>query len=254
MAAIIISPMNSPTGYFVYALHKSASMFLWKFYADVSRRLELPFFSRNNTPPNEKALDRDIRTSFCLGPLRDFNLVRPRLRHVARLEHILQVRDPRDILVSQYFSFGWIHDQQDWDKNKLQERDWIRGVTVDDYVLERAKKKDMGGREGLKQRYKPLLKTLKGQPEHVTLLKYEDMVLDYGNWIPKALAPLGVKSDDPMVSELWEAYHGEFEVSGEEQRHRRKVIPGDHIEKLKPETIGRLNEIFAEELAALGYQ
>lgn len=227
---------------------------MWKFYDHVASSLGLPFFSRNNTPPNEKALERAIRTSFCLAPLRSFDLMKPHFPHISRLEHILQVRDPRDILVSQYFSFGWIHEQQDWDKSKVRERDWIRSVSVDQYVLDRAKKKDLGGREGLKQRYRPLLKTLKSEPNNITLLKYEDMVLDYRGWISRALAPFRVEASSPLPEELWNAYHGEFEVTGEEQRHRRKVIPGDHIEKLRPETIARLNEVFAEELAVLDYK
>ena len=35
--------------------------------------------------------------------------------------------------------------------------------------------------------------------------------------------------------------------------HVRKATPGDHLEKLKPETIERLNAIFAEELAYFDY-
>lgn len=228
-------------------------MFLWKFYGDVAAHLGLPYFSRNNTPPNEKALERRIRTSFVLGPLRTFDLVKPRYPHVKRLAHILQVRDPRDILVSQYFSFGWIHGQKEWEAAKVREREWIQTVGIDEYVLSRAVTKDLGGRAALKHRYRPLLKMLKKQPESVTLLKYEDMVLDYPGWIPRALAPLGLAEDAAFVEQVRRTYQHEFEVQGETHTHRRKVTPGDHIEKLKPETIARLNELFRDELAACGY-
>jgi hypothetical protein len=244
---------TEPTGFVVYALHKSASMFLWKFYGKAAERLALPYFSRNNTPPNEKALARGIRTGFVLGPLRTFELVKPRYRRVMRLEHILQVRDPRDILVSQYFSFGWIHGQKEWEAAKVREREWIQTVTIDEYVLSRAVTRDLGGRPALKARYRPLMKMLKKRPENITLLKYEDMALDYPAWIPRALAPLGLAQDAAFVDQVLRAYRHEFEVQGETQTHRRKVTPGDHIEKLKPETIAALNNLFAEELAALGY-
>ncbi len=35
--------------------------------------------------------------------------------------------------------------------------------------------------------------------------------------------------------------------------HKRKVTPGDHREKLQPETIRRLDQIFAPVLDRLGY-
>ena len=239
-------------GIFVYALHKSASMFLVHFYRDVSERRDFAYFSRNNG--NEKDLHEDIASSFCYGPTRTFELDRRRFKHIDQQFHLFQVRDPRDALVSQYFSFGWIHSDRAWSKAHIRERDYIQSVDIDAYVISRAQKKDKAKRLALKKRYAPILKHAQRDDVNISFLKYEDMVTDFRSWLPLAIQAFGFEEEESMITELFETHAQEFVPPKEEQqKHKRKITPGDHIEKLKPETIEVLNSIFKDELELFSY-
>ena len=56
--------MPSSTGLVVHALHKSASMFLHKFFHDLCERLDCPYFSIHNVPANESNIPDSINHSF----------------------------------------------------------------------------------------------------------------------------------------------------------------------------------------------
>ena len=45
----------------------------------------------------------------------------------------------------------------------------------------------------------------------------------------------------------------EFIKTGESMTHRRRVTPGDYLDKLKPSTIRTLNRRFADVLSRFGY-
>jgi hypothetical protein len=62
--------------------------------------------------------------------------------------------------------------------------------------------------------------------------------------------------DDPdLLDDLTSRAESSFTVKRGEDAwsHRRQVTPGDHRDKLKPETISRLNGVFREALEALRY-
>jgi len=239
-------------GIHVYALHKSASMFLVRFFRDVSERSGFSYFSRNNG--NEKDLNEEIETNYCYGPTRSFELDRRRFTHIDRQFHLFQVRDPRDVLVSQYFSFGWIHSDRAWSKAHIRERDYIQSVDIDRYVISRAQKTDKAKRLALKNRFAPILKHAKLDDINISFLKYEDMVTDFRVWIPAAIQAFTFPDEMEIIDELYESYYQDFIPPKEDQQqHKRKITPGDHIDKLKPETIATLNSIFKDELALFGY-
>lgn len=239
-------------GIFVYALHKSASMFLVRFFRDVCERRGFAYFSRNNG--NEKDLRENIATSFCFGPTRTFELDRRNFTEIGQQFHLFQVRDPRDVLVSQYFSFGWIHSDRAWSKAHIRERNYIQSVDIDTYVVSRARRTDKAKRPALKKRYKPILKHAQREDVNISILKYEDMVTDLRAWLPSAIQAFGSEQEEKMIAELFETYAQEFIPPKEEQqKHKRKMTPGDHIKKLKPETTEILNSIFKDELELFGY-
>lgn len=252
MTQKLANSKNKTRGVFVYALHKSASMFLVRFFRDVSERSGFAYYSRNNG--NEKDLLEDISTSFCYGPTRTFELDRRNFKHIEQQFHLFQVRDPRDVLVSQYFSFGWIHSDRAWSKAHIRERDYIQSVDIDRYVLSRAKKTDKAKRLALKKRYEPILKHANHDEVNIAFLKYEDMVTDFRAWLPAAIKAFAFPDEGKIIDELFESYYRDFIPPKEDQQqHKRKITPGDHVDKLKPETIGELNSIFNEELELFGY-
>jgi len=81
------------------------------------------------------------------------------------------------------------------------------------------------------------------------------MVLAFPSWLKKIMSAFCLTNPEETC-QLVEARHAQSVAAGEEEdiwSHKRKVTPGDHREKLRPETIVRLNEIFAPVFRKLGY-
>ena len=87
---------------------------------------------------------------------------------------------------------------------------------------------------------------------NVLLLKYEDMVTDFDTWLNCLLEFLDLEVSQPLMAEIKAA--ASFKVDKEDAyKHKRHVTPGDYKRKLKPETIGALNEKSNEILERFGY-
>ena len=92
----------------VHALHKSGSMFLYKFFKALASTRELDFFSVNETPSTENMAfginTVNTNDDFIVAPVRWYpdNIDPKRF-------YIFVVRNPLDVLVSQYYSHGWMH-------------------------------------------------------------------------------------------------------------------------------------------------
>ena len=121
----------------VHALHKSASMFLHKFFNDLCCRKRVPYFSVHNRSIEMKTVPPGFDQSFVYGPIRSFD-TNP-FKALESVNHLIQVRDPRDILVSEYYSLGWIHSDKGWTEKDKQLRSAIQKVSIDEFVVNEAK-------------------------------------------------------------------------------------------------------------------
>ena len=239
--------MPSSTGLVVHALHKSASMFLHKFFHDLCERLDCPYFSIHNVPANESNIPDSINHSFVLCPVRSFNCdsyVYPQLKHV---RYLLQVRDPRDILVSEYFSLGWRHTSKNWSDEALRRREKIQNMSIDEFVLE-----EPHGKPPLLERYRPVMDL--GKRDNVCLVRYETLVTQFPIWLETVLDLLELGNEKRLKQKLLLQYRGEFQPDLNEQGHKRNILPGDHRKKLAPETIAKLNKRFQPLLQQLNYE
>jgi hypothetical protein len=105
----------------------------------------------------------------------------------------------------------------------------------------------------IRDRYITYLREAVGKPNAV-LVSYEEMVLDFGSWLRKFLAAFELGDIDETYRFVMSRYAETVKPSGEDVwSHKRKVTPGDYKEKLRPETISKLNQRFSEVLDALGY-
>lgn len=159
------------------------------------------------------------------------------LPHPEQLQILLVLRDPRDVLVSHYFSTRYSHPVLNPEFYVLKEK--AEKLSIDEYVLFIAP--DFLERY---RRYRAMI-----SKPNVLFLRYEDLVADPKKFEERlqeftglSLNPGEIVSPADFVQEQENPF-----------AHKRKVTPGDHREKLKPETIAKLNEIFAGELAALNY-
>ena len=239
--------MQSSTGLVVHALHKSASMFLYKFFSDLCERLQCPYYSIHNVPANEADISETTRDSFVLCPVRSFNCDSYRFPQLDQVRYLLQVRDPRDILVSEYYSLGWRHTSKNWSDEALQRREKIQQMSIDEFALE-----EPHGKSPLLERYRPVLEL--AHREEVCIVSYETMVTQFPIWLESVLELLGLNNHRRLKQKLLARYRDEFRPDGDERAHKRNVLPGDHREKLATETIEKLNERFSALLQQLNYQ
>lgn len=154
---------------------------------------------------------------------------------------ILILRDPRDVLTSSYFSTLYNHPLTAEDMIKKRKK--YAEYTIDEYVLEIA--------PGIQKKYEAYCKNLLSD-QNVLFLKYEEMVGDFSSWLAKIASYLELKNPEKRIEELVEAT--KFRVKKEDKNSFvRNITPGDHKNKLKPETINHLNILFRNELLKLDY-
>lgn len=246
-----IEVQSNSQGIIVHALHKSASMFLYRLFKNLANEKEIYFYSKNNQPSNRKEIDENIEDSFCLGPERNFNINQYHFNKIDRVTHVFQVRDPRDILVSQYFSFGWLHKLKAGDDKT--ERELIQSISIDEYVLKAATDSTL---HNLLDRYTPILEISRSNAPNAVIVRYEDMVLRFKDWLPKIIDVFDfhpVRSRVLLAKYLFKYRHSFKPPKTEAQAHKRKITPGDHKDKLKAGTIEELNHIFADILREYNY-
>ncbi len=222
-----------------HALHKSGSMFLYHYARSLASYIGADLFSANLPVPNEISFLEDLSMKGILAPYRKFKTNR---NDVAKRIFIL--RDPLDILVSQFYSFAYMHVS---DKNGLiagRPREEFQQMGIDKYCLSEA--------VHLLARYSPIFAV--HSSEDLLLTCYRTMVLDFRTWNDDVLTFLKVKED--VKEHLYRQFFLEFEdveeltpkeiIEGNKKRHKRKMYPGDYKEKLKPETIDILAGQFAK--------
>jgi hypothetical protein len=251
----------------VFTLHKSASMFIHGQCELLSRIAGLTYHS-----PNLRGSGLDARRLLtdrqlwsvrrgCFAPIRFFVDI-PRL---SDYQVILHLRDPRDVLVSMFYSYCFIHVGEIEANTGYRREVAERGI--DDFVLAKASERSgefrgdygTGGHiedliGNLPRRYRDYLDRLVGKP-NVTLVRYEDMVANYRAWLEKFIAPFPIAEKSRLIDEL--AAQASVLFPNREHdalNHIRHVSPGDYRLKLQPSTIRQLDEIFAETLECLGYQ
>jgi hypothetical protein len=162
---------------------------------------------------------------------------------------IFVTRDPRDILVSHYYSMAYSHATPEGTGNKherfIKNRAMARASTIDEWVLRRSDKL-----YDTCVRYQELL--LKKSP-HTYRTNYEQMVYDFSSWLRGLLnyCELNISADsfELLLQENARIRPQEENI----YHHLRKGQVGDYRNKLKPETIHSLNEKFASVLEMFGY-
>lgn len=163
---------------------------------------------------------------------------------------ILTVRDPRDILVSNYFSLGYSHAIPQKTGNKreafLRRRKNTKKMTIDEFVLKHYPR--------VLLRFKDYQEDLLNRYEHVTLLRYEDMTSNYKKWLTDLSNGCGFQISSSLMNELVTEFEDRKVQYEDKFSHVRKGKPGDYREKLKSETIKTLNDMFYPYSSFYGYE
>lgn len=154
---------------------------------------------------------------------------------------VLNMRDPRDCMVSGYFGFLRLHGGGLASDSRRQQ--YERGI--DEYVL-----------TTLLDRYVVATRNYIRLREAIPSLKvftYEEMVTDFEGWFAKFYEALAFAPD--AYARLLPRQAAKFEPPAREDidAHKRQMLPGDYRRKLKPETIAVINQRMAPQLRYFGY-
>lgn len=157
---------------------------------------------------------------------------------------IFLVRDPRDILVSSYHSFGFTHplnEVKEKANRQLGIRENIQSLAIDDYVLKNLNKQidDFN-----------LVVKMSSKCNMNVILKYEDMVDDFDSFISDFNKI--VYLNDDIVKTLYTETRPKEKV--DIHSHKRSGESRRFVKELKPETIKELNKGLNSILNQFGYK
>lgn len=157
---------------------------------------------------------------------------------------VFLVRDPRDILVSEFYSFGFTHaisKDPSVANYQLTNRERIQQQDVDSYAIDAA--------GNLRDRFQIILRMYRASGQKL-LLRYEDLVLDPDRFMDQfcEVCPIPERVRQQAIA------HSRPRTREDTSAHRRSGAVGGFREKLRPTTIARLDMVFSEILENLGYQ
>lgn len=161
-----------------------------------------------------------------------------------QLKHIFWIRDPRDILVSMYYSFGHSHG---YAKNlnfrlyQEEQRNKIKAQSLDEFALKEA--------HNLNKKFLHMNRLVTQSSENI-LLRYEDMVLDFDNFFNELNEFLEI--DKGFYNEFKRATRPNEII--QEDRHKRSGGVGGYKDFLKPETVNKINDILHDILLIFNYK
>lgn len=157
---------------------------------------------------------------------------------------IFFVRDPRDILVSSYFSFGFTHRFSKIDEiRELQKsaKNAISGQDINEYVIANIDKQIMD--------FTTLMAVFKSC-DHAVMLRYEDMINDFDQFISDLSTV--VHLDDKTIKEIYR--QSRPVIQEDSNKHKRSGKVGGYQEKLSEVTINELNTRLDSVLAEFNYK
>lgn len=161
---------------------------------------------------------------------------------------VLLVRDPRDAIVSEYFSTRQTHSIPEGEgedgarADMLRRREAAQHVSVNDFARSEA-----GKMAETVERYLPVL----GDPK-LLLLRYEDVIFEKARMVREVARHFGWQIQPQQIDRIlkW------IDILPAEENPNafiRKVTPGDHREKLSRETIAEIDVVLARAMKAFGY-
>jgi hypothetical protein len=158
---------------------------------------------------------------------------------------VVFLRDPRDALTSLYFSVAQSHPLPDTEKLRddfAAQRTLALSQHIDDFVLDRA------------EFYRMLVNQILDRLPCLghKLYRYEDVIFDKLEWAMDMAAFLKLNVSEEYIRAVVRRIDIRPSVEDPAAPIRR-VTPGDHLDKLRPDTIRKLNDILREPLLRLGY-
>jgi hypothetical protein len=248
-------------GMFILSIRKSGSTLLAKVIEMISEATKTQsinvgdtLFNANVSPVilhNDAAINEILVPGVMYFEFRDYPSVMEKSEVFRRGKKVMLVRDPRDALVSEYFSMAFSHNvpvtkegQSDLNARHIEQiRAKALSSSIDDFVVERA---DAFVETAI--RFHSALR----EP-NIVIIKYEDIIFDKLKLVRTICEYFGLQISPAKITRIARA--ADIIPSFEDPKaHIRQAIPGDHVKKLKPETIRQLDIILRPVLESFGYR
>lgn len=237
--------------FYVFALHKGGSSLMNIMLVSALDYAKVPHIGMSEwafaagLPENEitNADEFIFPRGYCYRGYRQFP---PYLRSfdIAQNKKVLLVRDPRDIIVSDYFSTRYSHAipaQGSVRDELLKLRDLADNSGIDDYCLSQAPfyRSEFDG-------YRHIEAT------ELRLYRYEDVIFNKQSWLEDMLSYFDISVPSSVIESIAEAN----DIRPEQERpteHIRNVFPANFRLHLKQATIDMINQEFHDVLSRYGY-
>ena len=157
---------------------------------------------------------------------------------------LIVIRDPRDIIVSAYYSFGQTHELSKHESirsSQIAMRSKIESLSIDDFALYYA--------EVLKSSLKILIDIKESKGPRCYLLRYEDLILDWDTFRAELAKVLSVPRG--VCQQLYN--QSRPRACPDMSAHKRSGKVEQFREELKVATIDRVNHLLREELGYFRY-
>lgn len=243
---------------FVFGVHKSGSSLLNQVTSYLAQRNDINWvsipdqlFLKNidfEVTHHSHIPDHLIHPGNIYGGFRRFPKSLMANAHFREGRKILMVRDPRDALVSQFFSFAKSHlvphgdDNEGPRKKILQTRQEIANLSIDQFVVRKAREMNM-----VMCGYADMI-----HDSSCLVMRYEDIVFSKR----QLLQAICDHFDWSITSQDFDdiLHHVDIRPAKEDPtQFIRKVAPGDHLDKLTEQTIRALNVRLDQAMRLFGY-
>ena len=246
--------------FFVLGIRKSGSTLLNRTCAALARYNSVNYvdiagtFFQNNIPVsewiNEKPHRKVLRPGNAYGGFRNMPMCFHGTRTFTNSKKVLLVRDPRDALVSEFFSNAYSHSmpaKQAFERgaaaNIMLERKKALESTIQEYIFSRI---PLMRRTFLE--YRPIV-----TDPNALILKYENVVFRKREMIDAILKHFRWECNPHAITKLLD----KVDVRPQDEDPTafiRKVTPGDHREKLSALAIAELNAQLSEVMELFDYR
>lgn len=244
---------------FAFSVHKCGSTLMHDMIQRTCRRANIPALSLPAVMFAQGLQDVNWRRDYGLLPVFERQLLFFGFRYLPEIladpasgmldkRFVLLVRDPRDALVSEYFSYGkktGSHVLPDKNTKAFAARmrmETVPDKTIDDYVIKASR--------GILAKFEAYRDTLDFDLGLVR--RYEDVFFDKETFLAEIFDHFGIPVDADIIRDVARAHDIRPEEEDETQ-HIRKGTPGDHREKLLPQTIAQLNDTLRDVGEFYGY-
>lgn len=234
---------------YVFAFAKSGSTLLDNMVSTYCQLIGVPSFSLFNA-----AFGQGIRTSDIVDDARvcieQEGIIYTGFRHfpvfnldLSGANTILLTRDPRDMLVSMYYSIIKSHVIPEGNSGMQRNRELAASLDINDYVVNFA-----NNYNNQFKRYRIMLDN-----SDLTTFRYEDVIYEKEKWLNAVVIKLGLEVVPSVVASVAK----QFDIIPDheaEDKHIRQVHPGNYLDKLRPDTIAKLNQSLADFLIFFSYK